>query len=86
MGLRERLLPGFRRDLTSLDGTNWTTITDGYNDVAYIPNTASTTFPFVLYEPIQCRYAKVRLGDCSYGLDYGDDYNYPVLSEVRLYQ
>ena len=54
--------------------------------MAYIPNTASTPFPFVLYEPIQCRYAKVRLGDCSYGLDYGDDYNYPVLSEVRLYQ
>ena len=85
-GYEKGYCPASVEILTSLDGTNWTTITDGYNDVAYIPNTASTTFPFVLYEPIQCRYAKVRLGDCSYGLDYGDDYNYPVLSEVRLYQ
>lgn len=85
-GYEKGYCPASVEILTSLDGTNWTTITDGYNDVVYIPNTASTTFPFVLYEPIQCRYAKVRLGDCSYGLDYGDDYNYPVLSEVRLYQ
>lgn len=85
-GYEKGYCPASVEILTSLDGTNWTTITDGYNDVAYIPNTASTAFPFVLYEPIQCRYAKVRLGDCSYGLDYGDDYNYPVLSEVRLYQ
>lgn len=72
--------------LTSNDGVNWESISDGYVNLASIPNSRQTACPFVLYQPVYCSYVKLRLGDCSYGVEYGEEYNYPTLSEVKVYK
>ena len=71
---------------TSPDGTEWTSRTDGFTDLTSIPGSKQTACPFIFYQPITCRYAKLRVGSCSYGTEYGDDYNYPVISEIRVFK
>ena len=72
--------------LTSDDGVNWESVSDGYVNLASIPNSRQTACPFVFYQPINCSYVKLRLGGCSYGVEYGEDYNYPTISEVKVYK
>lgn len=72
--------------LVSSDGTTWRSLTDGYAEVADIPVSRSRACPFVFYQPVSCRYAKLRLGSCAYGVEYGEEYDYPTLSEVKLYK
>ena len=72
--------------LVSNDGTTWQSITDGFLALENIPTSRATLCPFIFYQPITCRYATLRVGDCQYGVEYGDDYNYPCVSEVKLYE
>ena len=72
--------------LTSDDGETWTSQTDGEVSDEFGPSKVTDVVPWVFYSPIRCKYVKLRCVQCPYGVWYGDDYNSPIVSEVRLYE
>lgn len=71
--------------LTSTDGSEWTSQTGGevQNEQFSYSN---KDIPFCFYSAVPCRYVKLRVLDCYYGVYYGSEYNYPCISEVKLYE
>lgn len=65
--------------LTSNDGEEWTSQTDGTVTSTIRPFSATTPIPFVLYSPITCKYVKFRVEDSFY-------WGYSYVSELKLYQ
>ncbi len=71
--------------LTSNDGTEWTSQTGGEvqnEQISY----SSKDIPFCFYSAVTCRYVKLRVVDCYYGIYYGSEYDYPCISEAKLYE
>ncbi len=71
--------------LTSNDGTEWTSQTGGEVQNEQISYSCKD-IPFCFYSAVPCRYVKLRVVDCYYGIYYGSEYNYPCVSEVKLYE
>ncbi|MGM9812843.1 MAG: BT_3987 domain-containing protein [Muribaculaceae bacterium] len=71
---------------TSDDGENWTSQTGGMYTSSITPNSRSLEVPFVFYAGITCNYIKFVFYETVWSVGYGQDYNYPCVSEVRLYQ
>lgn len=69
---------------TSDDGENWTSQTGG-KQKAEVPETQAIPAPWIFYSPIKATYIKLTVYECAYAR-YGDYYNTPILSEVKLYK
>lgn len=72
--------------LTSDDGETWISQTDGEVSDEYGASRVTDVVPWVFYSAVKCKYVKLRCVQCPYGVWYGDDYNTPIVSEVRLYE
>lgn len=85
-GYSKYYAPSVVEILTSNDGETWTSQTNGEVSDAFGPSRATDVVPWVFYSPVKCKYVKLRCVQCPYGVWYGDDYNSPIVSEVRLYE
>lgn len=70
--------------LTSNDGDNWTSQTDGKFTSARA-SSLSKPVPFVFYSAVTCKYVILRIYDCFYS-NYGSWYDYPDVAEIMLYK
>lgn len=71
--------------LTSDDGENWVSQTGGETTNNAKPSKSTDIVPWVFYSGVKCTYVRLRLVDCYYSR-YGAAFNYPIVSEVRLYE
>ena len=70
--------------LTSSDGINWTSQTDGIFTTTRVSR-LTTPVPFVFYSAVTCQYVKFSVYDCFWS-DYGSSYDYPDVAEIEFYQ
>ena len=70
--------------LTSSDGINWTSQTDGIFTTTRVSR-LTTPVPFVFYSAVTCQYVKFSVYDCFWS-DYGSYYDYPDVAEIEFYQ
>ncbi|MGM9740028.1 MAG: DUF1735 domain-containing protein [Candidatus Cryptobacteroides sp.] len=68
---------------TSDDYTNWTSQCAFSNAVQPKKNTDEV--PVVFYSPVTCTYLEFFVYSCFWSAGYGDDYWYPAVSELKLY-
>lgn len=85
-GYDQGYMPSVVEILTSDDGENWTSQTNGEVANDYYASSVNDPIPWVFYSAVKCRYVKLRLLNCFYGERYGSDYNAPIVSEIRLYE
>lgn len=70
--------------LTSDNGTDWTSQTGGEVENDWISYSVYD-IPFCFYSAVTCKYVKLRVVNCYYGKWYGSEYDYPCISEAKLY-
>lgn len=85
-GYNSYYAPSVIEIFTSDDGETWTSQTNGEVRDGYGASSVTDAVPWVFYSPVKCKYVKLRCVQCPYGAWYGDEYNAPIVSEVRLYE
>lgn len=68
--------------LTSDDGENWVSQTDGILETGYTDAVVCINF----YSAITCKYVKFIPHTCVYGFYYGDEYNTPCVGELYMFK
>lgn len=69
---------------TSNDYENWTSQGQLANSIQPSKNTQAV--PVVFYSPAECNYFEILVTSCFYSVNYGNDYLFPCISELKLYK
>lgn len=72
--------------LTSNDGSTWESQTGGSYTSSITPSRNSLEVPFVFYSGITCKYVKVIFHETVWSVGYGSYYNYPCITELKVYK